>query len=85
MASSIDFWRLHDEGVDLEFETLKRVYPPRFKMVVSGKNATESTIAQVSFSGSLEDLDTDIILEPDIGMLGLKIEVSYLHGKWASL
>jgi hypothetical protein len=52
----------------LELATLNRTYPPRFKLVISGKSATDSTIARVSFTGSNEDLDTDIILEPDYGM-----------------
>lgn len=76
-AFKVDFWRLHDQGMDLESMTCNEMYPPRFKLVVYGKNSTEPAIAKVTFTGSQDDLDTDILLEPaDIGMepyIGMEI------------
>ena len=66
-ASRVDFWTLHDHGNDLENMTRNEMYPPRFKLVIHGRNATEPTIARVTFTGSQDDLDTDILLEPDAG------------------
>lgn len=66
-ASRVDFWALHNQGNDLENMTRNEMYPPRFKLVIHGRNATEPTIAKVTFTGSQDDLDTDILLEPDSG------------------
>lgn len=63
LAASIDFWKLHDQGNDLEDMTQREMYPPRFKLEISGQEATNSDIAEVSFVGSEEDLDTEIMLE----------------------
>ena len=68
LASSIDFWKLHDQGNNIEHMTQNEMYPPRFKLVISGKEATKSAIAEIDFIGSQEDLDTEILLELD-GML----------------
>lgn len=62
---NIDFWQLHDQGHDLEHMTLNEMYPPRFKVGISGKEATKLAIADISFTGSKEDLDTEIMLELD--------------------
>lgn len=48
--------------------TVNRIYPPRFKLVISGKNATDPTIVRITFNGSHDVLDTNIVLEPDDGM-----------------
>ncbi len=45
--------------------TLNEMYPPRFKLVISGQEATKNAIAEISFTGSQEDLDTEILLELD--------------------
>ena len=50
--------------------THREMYPPRFKLTVSGRNATEPAVAEITFAGSEDDLDTDILLEPD-GMCAL--------------
>lgn len=49
--------------------TIHQMYPPRFKLVVYGKRAMEPAIAQIIFTGSVKDLDTDILLGLDNGML----------------
>lgn len=64
----VDFWKLYDQGADLEYMAVNRMYPPRFKLSVYGKNAVEPAIAQITFNGSINNLDTEIILEPGYGM-----------------
>ena len=46
---------------------LNCIYPPRFKLVVHGRNAAEPAIAQILFTGAQEKLDTDILLDPEDG------------------
>ena len=48
--------------------TMHGMYPPRFKLVVYGKNAAAPALAQITFNGSCDDIDTNVILEPDDGM-----------------
>ena len=64
-ADKVDFWKLHKQGMDLENMTQREMYPPRFKLVISGRSAIEATIADITFTGSQEDLDTEILLELD--------------------
>ena len=45
-----------------------RMYPPRFKLLVSGRNAVEPAEATIEFTGSIINLDTAILLEPNTGM-----------------
>ena len=47
--------------------TMRGKYPPRFQLVVSGKNATTATLAQITFIGSCDDIVANVFLEPDDG------------------
>ena len=68
-ASKVDFWKLHDQNIDLEMMSINRMYPPRFKLILYGRNAIEPAAAQIIFTGSIdESLNTDIFLEPNTGM-----------------
>lgn len=67
LASDVDFWKLHEYGRDLELMALNSIYPPRFKLVIHGRNAEKPAIAQILFTGAQEDLNTDILIDPEDG------------------
>ena len=42
----------------------ERLYPPRFVIRVSGRQATEARNTTINFTGAREDLQTELFLEP---------------------
>ena len=48
----------------LQLEIEEGLYPPRFQ-IAAGGDATESVLAEITFKGTAENLNTELLLKPE--------------------
>ena len=62
MENVFGFWD-NFKTTALEEACRNKLYPPRFNIEVSGKEAIKSTHFKVTFKGAVDELKTEILLE----------------------
>ena len=63
MEDVFGFWDNFKTTAALVEACRNKLYPPRFKIEVSGKEAIKSTHFKVTFKGAVDKLETEILLE----------------------
>ena len=88
MEDVFGFWDNFKTTAALVEACRNKLYPPRFNIEVSGKEAIKSTHFKVTFKGGVDELKTEILLECptrrelisfSISILAVTIYTAYVH------
>ena len=64
-ANELQFWTSDKVQLDqLQLEIEEELYPPRFK-IAAGGDVTKSVLAEITFKGTAENLNTELLLKPE--------------------